>query len=532
MTEIRTTALATIALMIAITAAAAAPAAVEVSADGHQSVTLEPDTASGPVPRNDAGVPYGTAPDWQNTLRRQVGGLQVADLDGDGWNDVVVGCYISNSYPPYDHWENLIYFNTGGMLEDQPSWVSADEVSTGDVQVGDIDGDGHLDVFAANGGGLSSPSVIYFGGPDGPDPVPGWSSAEPDGAWNNAGLLLDWDLDGDLDLVTANQGAGQYDPYRPMFGFENVDGELTAWPTWQSQEVSLQNFLAAADWDQDGWPEVAVSKWSGFASAVYDNQEGGLQSTPAWTTGDTGTDKGVAFADVDGDGWVDLALGHDPTQLWRNQAGTMTLVWQSEAPYHGHSDLRFCDVDRDGDPDLAECHFSDGRVHIYLNEGGVLATAPSWTYDSPTVGTAIAFGDLNGDQWPDLVVGNSGEPSVKVFLATPPATAVPGTDGRPAGAAAAAARAPRLLGGHPNPFNPATTITFALPVATDVSLAIHDAAGRLVRTLVAGRSFAAGVHSVRWAGRDATGRAAATGVYLARLETAGHTDVARLTLMK
>jgi hypothetical protein len=56
-------------------------------------------------------------------------------------------------------------------------------------------------------------------------------------------------------------------------------------------------------------------------------------------------------------------------------------------------------------------------VHIYLNDNGTLATTPSWTYDSPTVGTAIAFGDINGDGRPDLVVGNSGDPCVKVFYA-------------------------------------------------------------------------------------------------------------------
>mgnify|MGYP000326095742 CR=1 FL=1 len=62
-------------------------------------------------------------------------------LLGDDWPDIVVGCYISNSFPPYTDWENLIYFNDADVIEAEPSWVSADEVSTGDVQVGFINDD-------------------------------------------------------------------------------------------------------------------------------------------------------------------------------------------------------------------------------------------------------------------------------------------------------------------------------------------------------------------------------------------------------
>ena len=65
-----------------------------------------------------------------------------------------------------------------------------------------------------------------------------------------------------------------------------------------------------------------------------------------------------------------------------------------------------------------EVHFSDGKAHIYLNRGGVLDSAPSWTFDSPHVGTAIAFGDLNGDDLPDLIVGNAGDTSIWVFYNT------------------------------------------------------------------------------------------------------------------
>jgi len=118
-------------------------------------------------------------PDWQNALRVQVGGLQAEDMNGDGAVDLVVGCYHSDSFPPYPDWENLIYFNTGAGLEAAPSWVSTDEVSTGDIQVALINDDPYPDVFAANGGYAMAASVIYFGSPTGPSTTPGWYAADP-----------------------------------------------------------------------------------------------------------------------------------------------------------------------------------------------------------------------------------------------------------------------------------------------------------------------------------------------------------------
>lgn len=396
----------------------------EISSDGHERVLPDErailldeqgDSRSESLSRTD--VPYGATPDWQNTLRVQVGGLQAKDMNGDGLVDVVVGCYHSDSYPPYEDWENLIYFNTGTQLESSPSWISTDEVSTGDIQVAFINNDTYPDIFAANGGFSMSPSVIYWGGASGPSTTPGWSSQEPGLAWNNYALPFDFDHDGDVDIVTANQGNSPSDPYRPIYVFFNNSGTLSTVPGWQSQESSIQNFLAFADFDGDDWEDLAVSKWSGFESGIYKNRNGAIQNTPDWTTNDTDTDKGVAWADVDDNGWPDLALGHDPTLLYSNDSGTMTASWSSGATYHGHSDLRFCDVDWDGDQDLAEVHFSDGKTHIYLNRNGTLDTSPSWTYDASPVGTAIAFGDINGDQCADLVIGYSGEPSVVVFYA-------------------------------------------------------------------------------------------------------------------
>ncbi len=410
---------------IALSPFASAKQPIEISKDGLAAIRPieQPSAASAgagiAASTRGGGVPYGATPDWTNTLRRQVSALQIADMNGDGRNDLVVGCYSSQSFPAYTDWENMVYYNVGGGLETEPSWVSTDEVSTIDLQVADINRDGFLDIYAANG--LGAASVIYFGSAGGPSTSPGWFSTVPGNTFAVSAAIFDVDRDGDLDVFTGNQGLTQASPFRPMYGFRNNNGNLETTPFWQSAESSIQNSLSVGDYDNDGWPDLAVSKWVNFQSAVYRNVNGAMQTVPAWTTGETTADRGTAWADVDGNGFVDLALGRSATSWYRNDAGVLSFAAALTAPFWSHSELRFADVNRDGRPDLAETHFSDGRTHIYLNNDGELSIAPSWSYDAGPLGTAIAFGDLNGDTWLDFAIGYSGQPSIAVFYAVPPA---------------------------------------------------------------------------------------------------------------
>ena len=93
---------------------------------------------------------------------------------------------------------------------------------------------------------------------------------------------------------------------------------------------------------------------------------------------------------------------------------------------------------------------------------------------------------------------------------------------------------PRVLavtGVVPNPFNPRTTIAFALPSSGRVDVDVFDLRGRHVRTLVAG-SLDAGTHRTTWDGRDGSGRGAAAGIYFVRVRAAAGVTTAKMVLAK
>jgi hypothetical protein len=99
----------------------------------------------------------------------------------------------------------------------------------------------------------------------------------------------------------------------------------------------------------------------------------------------------------------------------------------------------------------------------------------------------------------------------------------------------ATAAAPARLVLHParpNPFNPATEITFELPRQGPVRLHVFDVSGRLVRTLVAGATLPAGVRALAWDGTGDGGLNLASGVYLVRLEALGLVQVQRAVLVR
>jgi len=397
---------------------------IDISDDGRHTIVGEPAPSEGGSIKRGTSVPFPTTPDMTLQLRRQVGGIRVADMNGDGRNDIVVGCYISNSFPPYEDWHDFIlyndYDNEPTDLGAWPVWLSDNQTHTGDVRVGEIDGAPGLELVSGHGGVTSQSVRIFTGAPGGPATTAAFVSSTPQSVWCTSALLVDLDNDSDLDLVTTNQAVSP-DAFRPMYQYENESGVMNPVPVWQSSEQSIQGSLGAADIDGDGFMDIGVSKWVNFESGVYWNNAGTLETDQGLFVGNTTAERGVAMADFDGNGVPDLVVGGDPAQLYEYEGGALSSVWSSNPPFGSAAqDMVTHDFDADGDPDLAEIIFGDGRAHLYQNSGGVLDSTPTWTYDASEVGTAIAFGDINGDGRDDLVTGYSGDTSVRVFLAKAP----------------------------------------------------------------------------------------------------------------
>jgi hypothetical protein len=91
--------------------------------------------------------------------------------------------------------------------------------------------------------------------------------------------------------------------------------------------------------------------------------------------------------------------------------------------------------------------------------------------------------------------------------------------------------APVLFQNTPNPFNPVTTIAFALPERGHVRLGIYDVHGELVAELINGESEA-GYRSVVWDGSDRAGVPAAPGVYFSRMEAGEKVLSRKMVLVK
>ena len=88
-----------------------------------------------------------------------------------------------------------------------------------------------------------------------------------------------------------------------------------------------------------------------------------------------------------------------------------------------------------------------------------------------------------------------------------------------------------ILQSRPNPFSRETSISFGLAGAAHVTLEVYSVSGRRVARLV-DEQMPAGVHSVKWDGRDTKGVAVSPGVYMIHLQAGSLAQTMKITILK
>jgi len=392
-------------------------------------------------------------------------GVCVADFDGDGWPDI----YFVNGRDRYNRGisvRNALYRNDGdGTFTDVTDYASVPGTGYGLGCVwGDYDNDGHPDLFVTQYGR----NVLYHSNGNGTfvdvTDKAGVAGLES-GKFHSAATFVDYDRDGTLDIYVGSYveiepdgplycevGAGIKSSCPPQaykgsanaFYHNNGNGTFTnvakAVNIFQPEGKNLA--VAAADYDNDGWPDLFVAN-DGIAAYLYGNKHGkfteiGLSAEMAYDLhGKAMAAMCVSLADYDNDGWVDLFIsdfqgvgGH----IWHNdRRGHMLEVPGAAGIFRATVDVLsfgggFFDYDNDGWLDL---FIANGHVYpevdllhtrasyrqlnsLFQNQanGTFAETSQAAGIASlpPRVGRGVAFGDFDNDGFVDIVVANNDDP--------------------------------------------------------------------------------------------------------------------------
>jgi hypothetical protein len=261
---------------------------------------------------------------FTNSGQRIPDGFRFAlgDLDGDGDLDAWFGRGTSDSVSYIDR----VYLNDGaGEFTD--SGQSLNTASTGDVKLGDLDGDGDLDAYLANGNlfGSSIPDQVWLNDGKGTFTDSGQRLGKSIG---NAVELGDLDDDGDLDAIVANGVNDRSSWFKAVVEqpnavwLNNGKGVFThsgqeignAW-TWNVRLGDLDNdgdldaFFANVDQDNEIWFNTQSIAGDANRDGVFNSSdlivvfqageyEDGIAGNSTWAEGDWSGDGDFDTADL------------------------------------------------------------------------------------------------------------------------------------------------------------------------------------------------------------------------------------------
>lgn len=224
--------------------------------------------------------------------------------------------------------------------------------------------------------------------------------------------------------------------------------------------------------------------------------------------------------DYDADGAMDLlvinfALEEDvrSIELYHNENGSFILD-QDAMPMISmhHNDVLIHDFDQDGDADLflACVELGENAADMYLqNDNGVFSVATNALPNQIDFTVTLSFIEANFDQYPDVIIGNSGANSDELGLNRLYLTNSSTGSSDPI-------LIPLLFSAAPNPFF--SSVAFQLKDTRVHSAAIYNLKGQLVKRLDFSSDRGSDFYCT-WSGEDSNGKKTSAGIYFLKLNT-------------
>lgn len=340
-----------------------------------------------------------------------------------------------------------------------------------------------------------------------------WAVTEPD-IYYLAGFVYDMVL---LDGPAGPASTGRATSY--WLGDTNADGEVDV-----ANDINrLGNTYGLPDTDGafDAVCDVGPTD-TGSPRGIpqpNDDHEIGFEDMMVFALNYTVVSPGGKALDTPSSGGV------PPVLAWRPVADE---VWALSL-VEGGGDLRGLNLKADLPPGLT-CTVQKGELTAAQPAPSFLRNVPGHGLDA---GLALFGGDAGFTGAGELVRVTFSEPVADVRVGVTARDqgnadlAVQMSQVSPANLPTRASFAPN----YPNPFNPRTTLAFALPEGRHVNLAVYGLNGTRIRTLVDARR-AAGNHEVVWDGRDEAGRPVAAGAYFARIQAGDFRQIRKMVLVK
>jgi hypothetical protein len=353
--------------------------------------------------------------------------VAAADLDGDGDLDLVQAIREGT--------ERVLINEDGHFSDETAAWMPESTDDTIGVAVGDVNGDGLLDVVTANLGAAGEQNRLYLARSEAATvfedvtgtALPALADASTDLA------LFDSDGDGDLDLLVANWKDGEAEEaVRGVRLLVNDgSGDFAEAPDRLPSPDAGVFGLAVADFDADGDPDLFLAADTG-PCLLYLNDGAGVfsQAPPTYLPSLTLGARLPAVGDVDGDGSLDLLLpdvaGADRLFLGdgtgRFEDFSIELM-PADPVASEHAAL--ADVDLDGDLDAVISRYGNGPDLLYRNDGtgrmfDYSSRLPDHSGGKPA---ASAVADFNLDGTPDIFISVDGGPGHLFLQGIDPALA-------------------------------------------------------------------------------------------------------------